>query len=59
MNGDGGAEFLASGEKDFFLNTGNDDITFEVDATGRVTGLRWYGDGRESDKYEAAVRLPM
>lgn len=39
-------EFVAAGPREFFYNGGNDDIVFEVDSEGRVTGLKLYGDGK-------------
>jgi hypothetical protein len=39
-------EFVPSGPRDFFYNAGNDDITFEIDAGGRVVGMKVYGDGK-------------
>lgn len=37
--GDGIATFFAAGTKEFYRNTGDDRITFEVDADGRTTSL--------------------
>jgi serine-type D-Ala-D-Ala carboxypeptidase/endopeptidase len=54
---DGGLEFLATGERDFFYRAGNDDIAFEVDASGAVSGMRIYPDGKEAGKSELAPRL--
>lgn len=53
-----GMEFLASGQRDFFYNVGNDEITFQVDAAGRVTGLWLYDDGKPAGKYRVAAREP-
>lgn len=39
-------EFLATEEREFFYHGGNDDIAFEVDRDGLVTGLILYGDGK-------------
>lgn len=39
-------EFVPSASKEFFYNAGNDDITFEVDAAGRVVSLTVFGDGK-------------
>ena len=50
-------EFEAIGPHDFFLNSGNDDVTFEVSADGRVTGLIRYGDGKEAGGGEKARRI--
>jgi CubicO group peptidase (beta-lactamase class C family) len=50
------AVFSAVSDRDFFRNTGADEITFQVDA-GRVTGLRFYGKGREAGGLESAPRL--
>ena len=55
--GNGVSEFFAEGAKDFFLNTGNDEITFQVDTDGRVTGLALYGDGKPAREYQLAPRL--
>jgi serine-type D-Ala-D-Ala carboxypeptidase/endopeptidase len=46
LYGDGGAEFFPVSEHDFVHNYYNDELTFQVDAEGRVTGLLQYGDGR-------------
>ncbi|MGH8494735.1 MAG: serine hydrolase [Gammaproteobacteria bacterium] len=50
-------EFFATAPHEFFYITGNDDITFEVDADGRVTGLTLYGDGKNAGEEEAAQRI--
>lgn len=55
--GNGVSEFFAVGKQDFFLNTGNDEITFQVDADGRVTGLALYGDGKGTGEYRIAPRV--
>lgn len=39
-------EFVPSGPRDFFYNAGNDDITFDINAEGRVVGMMVYGDGK-------------
>ena len=49
--------FLATGQADFFFNTGNDEITFVLDEQGRVTGLTLYGDGKEAGEGSFAPRL--
>jgi serine-type D-Ala-D-Ala carboxypeptidase/endopeptidase len=54
--GNGVSEFLATGETDFFLNTGNDELTFTLGADGQTTGLLLYGDGRQGQA-TPAVRL--
>jgi D-alanyl-D-alanine-carboxypeptidase/D-alanyl-D-alanine-endopeptidase len=51
-----GLEFLAAAERDFFFNDGNDDITFQVDGGGRVTGLLLYDDGRAAGNSRVATR---
>ena len=55
--GDDGLEFLAAGERDFFYSPGNDEIAFEVDPSGRVTGMRVYGDGKAAGGSELAPRI--
>ncbi|HYL11260.1 MAG TPA: hypothetical protein VEU31_11015 [Candidatus Acidoferrales bacterium] len=40
-------ELFAQGEKDFFTKVNDDELTFEVDAQGRVTGMTLHVDGRE------------
>ena len=50
-------EFAASSPHDFFLTSGNDDITFEVDSDGGVTGLLRYSDGRHEGEAEFAERV--
>lgn len=52
--GSGISTFLAQDNRDFYLNTGNDEITFKVDADGRVTGLVLHGDGKAGDDHKAA-----
>ncbi|WP_165357445.1 serine hydrolase [Sphingosinicella sp. CPCC 101087] len=44
--GNGISEFFPTGPRDFFLDTGNDELSFQLDAEGRITGLVLYGDGR-------------
>ena len=50
------AVFSAVSDRDFFRNTGAEEITFQVDA-GRVTGLNFFGKGREAGTSEPAPRL--
>ncbi len=50
-------EFEASGPVDVFIISGNDDVTFQVDGDGRVTGLIRYGDGKPEGAGEVAVRV--
>ncbi len=57
QDGDGGLEFLAAGEREFFYSPGNDDITFEIDVNGVVTGMRIYGDGKSTGTYDLATRV--
>ncbi len=47
--GNGVSEFFPTGDTDFFLNTGNDELTFTLGADGRPTGLVLYGDGRQGE----------
>ena len=47
-------EFVATAQREFFYHGGNDDMTFEVDGAGQVSGLILYGDGKEAgtgDRY--------
>jgi hypothetical protein len=39
------------------LNAGNDDITFEIDAGGRVIGMKVYGDGKPEGGGQFAGRI--
>jgi serine-type D-Ala-D-Ala carboxypeptidase/endopeptidase len=55
--GNGVSEFFAIGSADFFLNTGNDEIGFQLDAHGRVTGLALFGDGRSAGAPQIAARI--
>jgi serine-type D-Ala-D-Ala carboxypeptidase/endopeptidase len=55
--GEEGRDFLPSGERDFFYSSGNDDLSFEVDESGRVTGVRIYSDGKEAGTFELAPRV--
>jgi len=43
--GQGVSEFFPTGPRDFFLDTGNDEMSV-IDAEGAVTGIILYGDGR-------------
>jgi hypothetical protein len=56
-DGDGGLEFLSTGGREFFYSPGNDDLTFEVDGNGRVTGVRIYPDGKAAGTFELAPRI--
>lgn len=57
--GSGISTFLPLGEREFYLNTGNDELTFNVDAEGRVTGLVLHGDGKAAiGGHEEAIRIP-
>lgn len=55
--GQGVWEFFPTAAGHFFLNTGNDELSFETDADGRVTGLVWYGDGRDGGEGTPATRI--
>jgi CubicO group peptidase (beta-lactamase class C family) len=50
-------EFVPSGPRDFFSNAGNDDITFEIDAGGRVVGMKVYGDGKPEGSDQFARQI--
>jgi CubicO group peptidase (beta-lactamase class C family) len=50
-------EFHATGLRDFYFVAGNDELSFEADARGHVTGMRIYGDGRAAGTSELAARL--
>jgi hypothetical protein len=50
-------EFVATAEREFFYNGGNDDIAFEVDGDGHVTGLILYGDGKATGGGEPYRRV--
>jgi CubicO group peptidase (beta-lactamase class C family) len=56
-NGDGGMEFVPVSERDFFMSSGKDEITFESGADGRVTGLLLYGDGKRAGSARLAPRI--
>jgi len=49
-------EFTASGEREFFYATGNDDLTFETDGTSAITGMRIYPDGKAAGKSQFAAK---
>lgn len=55
--GSGISTFLPQGRHDFYLNTGNDELTFDVDAEGCVKGLVLHGDGKAGDSHQAAPRI--
>jgi serine-type D-Ala-D-Ala carboxypeptidase/endopeptidase len=55
--GNGGAEFYPFSETDFFLDTDNGDISFQLDAAGHVSGLWLYKSGKSSGKYQTATRI--
>ena len=56
-SGNGISTFLLQGRHDFYLNTGNDELTFDVDAEGCVKGLILHGDGKGGDSHQAATRI--
>jgi serine-type D-Ala-D-Ala carboxypeptidase/endopeptidase len=58
-DGDGGLEFFATGEREFFYSAGNDDLTFEVGGNGVVTGMRIYSDGKAAGVYDLAPRIDV
>ncbi len=49
-------EFEPSGPTDFYIVSGNDDVTFQVDVGGDVTGLIRFGDGKPEGGGEVAAR---
>jgi serine-type D-Ala-D-Ala carboxypeptidase/endopeptidase len=55
--GNGVSEFLPASKTDFFLNGGNDELTFVRDERGRATAFHHYGDGRAAGNSELAVRV--
>jgi len=55
--GSGISTFLPQGRHDFYLNTGNDELTFDVDAEGCVKGLILHGDGKAGASRQAAARI--
>lgn len=50
-------EFVPSGRLEFFYNAGNDDITFKIDAEGRVISMTVYGDGRREGDGQFVERI--
>lgn len=54
--GNGAIELHPTSDTEFFLNTGNDEYVFRLDASGRTEGVTQYGDGR-SGKGDFAARL--
>lgn len=50
-------EFSPTTETDFFLTSGNDDLTFDLDEAGQVVGVTRYGDGRAEGGAEYARRV--
>ena len=50
-------EFAPSNETDFYLTSGNDDLTFDIDDTGQVVGVVRFGDGRAEGGGEYARRV--
>lgn len=50
-------QFVASGPREFFYDAGNDDVVFDVDAAGRVTGITIHGDGRAEGNGLRAPRI--
>lgn len=50
-------EFAPSGPREFFYIGGNDDITFEADPAGEITGMRIYPDGRDARDSELATKV--
>jgi CubicO group peptidase (beta-lactamase class C family) len=55
--GSPGLDFAASNEREFFYVSGNDDIAFELNGKGVVTGLRIYPDGKAAGTSELAPRV--
>jgi CubicO group peptidase (beta-lactamase class C family) len=55
--GSGISELFATGLRDLFLNTGNDEITFQVADNGRATGLILYGNGKSQGREMLARRV--
>jgi CubicO group peptidase (beta-lactamase class C family) len=51
-----GLAFLAAGPRDFYYSVGNDEITFQMDDEGRVTGLWLYDDGKAAGNYRIGTR---
>lgn len=50
-------EFDAMSPVDFFIVSGNDDVTFQLDESGDVTGFIRYGDGKAGGGAEVATRV--
>jgi hypothetical protein len=57
VTGGGVSTFFAEGTREFFSNTDSEQIEFEVNADGLVTGLVLYEDGKETGKGVAAPRV--
>ncbi len=57
VEGEGIAEFYAAGSRVFFMNTGKDEIAFQADASSRITGLIYYGGGKNSGKGRLLTRV--
>lgn len=55
--GNGISTFLPQGVRDFYLNTGNDELTFDLGAEGRANGLTLHGDGKTGNDHVRAVRM--
>jgi hypothetical protein len=55
--GSPGLDFLPTNEREFFYHAGNDDIAFELDEKGTVTGMRIYPDGKAAGTFEVAPRV--
>ena len=50
-------EFAPSNETDFYLTSGNDDLTFDFDETGWAIGVTRFGDGRAGGGREYARQV--
>jgi serine-type D-Ala-D-Ala carboxypeptidase/endopeptidase len=55
--GSGISEFFATGPRDFFLNTGNDEIAFQVGEDNRANSLILYGSGKDQGDSTLAQRI--
>jgi serine-type D-Ala-D-Ala carboxypeptidase/endopeptidase len=55
--GSGMASFIASGPNDFFFTSGEVDLSFELGADGRATGLIVYEGGKSAGKSDLAPRI--
>lgn len=55
--GQGVFEFYPTGPRDFFLSTGNDELSIELDDRGRAVTLILFGDGRAAGGGLPARRL--